>query len=276
MHQGHRDRLRQRYKENNLDGFADHEILELLLSYAIPRKDVNPLAHQLIDHFGGLGNVLYADIDDLCQVKGVGEHTAVLLTLLPKVMQNVQIQQMGERPMLSTPEEAVKYLKQLFIGRKTEAFYVLLLDNQHRLLHAEKISEGSHCEATVEPRSVVQSCLKSGAAAVILAHNHPGGSVRPSSDDLRVTEELEKALSYINVDCIDHIIIAQESSYGIRSKRSVSMDGAGQAAPRGVASRQSVVDPHQLAMLLHNLDQVTLDVVLAEMNELERRNWGAE
>jgi DNA repair protein radc len=275
MHEGHRERLRKRFKEGGLDAFADHEALELLLSFAIPRKDVNPLAHSLIDHFGTLENVLYADMADLCHMQGIGANAAALLTLVPKIMQRVQLQRAGKRPVLSTLEQATHYLRELFRGRKTEVFYVLMLDNQQRLLHVEKISEGSHSHANVETRAVVQSCLKSSAASVILAHNHPGGSLRPSMEDQRLTAELEKALSYIGVECVDHIIVSDDRSFSIKSLRSFQSAPDAPAPPLfRIADRQEAVNTHELAALLHSLDTTTLDVLLAEMAELERKQWG--
>lgn len=280
MHQGHRERLRQRYSENGLSGFADHEALELLLQFAIPRKDTNETAHALINHFGSLAAVFSADAAALCEVPGVGMNTAILLTLFPEFERRIALGKSGPRPQLNTPVEAAKYLTALFQNEKTEAFYVLHLDNQKRLIRAEKISQGSGSETTVEARAVVQSCLKSGAASVILAHNHPGGTLTPSRADIQLTEALKTALSYIHVDVIDHIIVAEDRCYAINSHRSFSSrenDGLSVLpAPsvNRVKQEQSAVDPEALAHLLTSLDLASLDLLISTMEAIERDEEG--
>lgn len=198
VHDGHRERVRRRFLEGGLSGFADHEILELLLCYAIPQGDVNPLAHALMDRFGSLSGVLSAPVELLTQVKGVGERTAVLLRLAD----------MEREVILNTRENVGAYLLELFSQERNEAVYQICLDGKGKLLACRRLGEGSASAVNLDMRKVVENAILHSASSVILAHNHPSGIALPSSDDQAATEQVRVALGAIGVRLEDHIIVA--------------------------------------------------------------------
>ena len=207
-HQGHRERLKQRCLEEGLDGFSDHQVLELLLFYALPYQDTNELAHRLLDAFGSLSAVLNADHSELMRVDGVGRHTAFLLSFMPDLLRRYQTDQFGARPNLSSLAKAGDYCCSLFLGKCYECFYMVCLDVQGNLNQAALISEGSISNVPVYPRIAVETALRHRAAAVILTHNHPGGSLQASRNDIELTDAVTRALATIGVDVLDHIIVA--------------------------------------------------------------------
>lgn len=264
MHAGHRDRLRQRFLKHGAEGLEDHELLELLLYYAIPRQDVNPLAHRLLSSFGSLDALMNADVAALESVEGIGENSAILLKLLSCIPKRAREKGLTARKRLTTRESAGAYLQTLLAGRSTEAFYALFLDNQHRLIRAECIAEGNHSEAQVNPRELVQKALNHGAANVILGHNHPGGSIEPSADDILLTEKLRTMLDTLGIGCSEHFIIADDAVYAMGLRGRVEVDGSGP----GDAAREptGVLDAYALARMLKSLDVAQLDVVLQELD----------
>lgn len=211
MHEGHRSRLRKRFLEEGLDGFEPHQILELLLFYSIPRKDTNETAHILIDKYGSLSSVLEADPKELSGIKGIGENSAALLTLIPQIARIYYIDKLRDRPILDSSSKAAIYLINLFLGRTYEMFYVLCLDTQQRLIYAALVHEGTIDEVPVYPRVVVETALRHKAHSVILAHNHPGGSLHISGADEEVTRNIRLALNSISIQVMDHIIVAKNN-----------------------------------------------------------------
>jgi DNA repair protein RadC len=213
-HAGHRARIRRRFLEQGLDGFEDHQVLELLLTYAIPRSDTNKVAHTLMRRFGSLSAVLEADPRDLATVEGMGENAAVFLSLLPQATRRYFFDRVRqERPRLDDPDKGTHYLMALMTGRSEEVFYVLCLDTQCRVLYPALISQGTIKEAFIHPRSVVEEVLIHKASAVILAHNHPSGAVQPSPQDHQITRILVQALEPLDIKVLDHIIIAGQDAY---------------------------------------------------------------
>ena len=214
LHRGHRERLRERFLREGLDNFEDHQVLELLLFQAIPRFDTNPVAHRLMQRFGSLSAVLEADPKDLAAVEGVGANAAAFLSMISPVTRRYFHDRVKHsRKSLSNAEAAVEYLVPLMAGRSDEVFYVLCLDSQLRVLYPALISEGTVKDALVHPRHVVEAAVRHKASSVILAHNHPGGSVKPSTYDHKLTSKLVHALGGINVPVVDHIIVAGEHIY---------------------------------------------------------------
>ena len=207
-HEGHRERLKQRCLDEGLDNFCDHQVLELLLFYALPYQDTNELAHRLLDTFGSFSGVLNADYSELLRVKGVGRHTAALLAFMPDLLRRYQMDQFGPRPNLRNLSQAGEYCCAMFLGHSYESFYMLCLDLQGNLNRAALIGEGTINNVPVYPRIAVETALRHRAAAVILAHNHPGGSPQPSREDIVLTEKITQALATINVPVLDHLIVA--------------------------------------------------------------------
>jgi DNA repair protein RadC len=214
LHKGHRERLKNRFLNEGLDAFEDHQVLELLLFQAIPRVDTNPIAHTLIKRFGSLSAVLEADPHDLESVEGVGRSAAIFLSMIPQMTRRYFSDRVmhARRPLINA-EAAAEYLIPLMAGRAEEVFYVICLDSQLRALYPALISEGTVKDAVVHPRHVVEAAIRHKAAAVMLAHNHPGGSTKPSTHDLKLTERLVSSLKGIDINVVDHIIVAGDRIY---------------------------------------------------------------
>jgi DNA repair protein RadC len=208
LHTGHREKLRQRFINEGLNSFEDHQVLELLLFYTIPRRDTNELAHRLIDKFGTLANLLDASPEIIEKEGKVNRNTAVFLAMIPQLARRYILQKQGKKPVLDSSCKAGKYVTSLFIGKNYEAFYVCCLNSQNRLNYAALVHEGTINEAPVYPRLIVETALRYQASSVILAHNHPGGSLRPSTADIEVTRRICDALSTISITVIDHLIAA--------------------------------------------------------------------
>ncbi|MBI4703578.1 MAG: DNA repair protein RadC [Deltaproteobacteria bacterium] len=214
LHAGHRTRLRQRFVEEGLDAFADHQVLELLLFFAIPRRDTNELAHALLRRYGSLAGVLDADPFDLAQTEGVGEAAATLLSLVPALARRYSVDRARrERQALTTSERAAEFLVPLMAGRTAEVFYVVCLDTQCRVIVPALVVEGLPDRAHIEPRQAVEAALRYKAHSVVLAHNHPTGRARPTSADHRVTQALVSAFGAIGIAVRDHLIVAGEDWY---------------------------------------------------------------
>jgi DNA repair protein RadC len=217
LHKGHRERLKERFLREGLDGFEDHQVLELLLFQVIPRRDTNPIAHRLIQRFGSLSAVLESDPKDLAGVEGVGANAAAFLSLIPQITRRYFLDRVKQsRKPLNNSESAAEYLVPLMAGRPEEVFYVICLDSQLKVLYPALISEGTVKDALVHPRHVVEAAIRHKAASVILAHNHPAGTVKPSSHDHKLTKLLVQALGAIHINVADHIIVAGEQIYSFQ------------------------------------------------------------
>lgn len=208
VHDGHRERVRKRFLANDLNGFADHEALELLLFYALPRGDVNPVAHALIDRFGSLSGVLSAPMELLMRVNGVGEQTAILLRLVPQIAQKARLAELERELILNTRERVGDYLLELFSRERNEAVYQICLDGKGKLLACRRLGEGSASAVNLDIRQIVQNAILYTASSVILAHNHPSGVALPSQEDHAATLRVQAALETIDVRLEDHIVVA--------------------------------------------------------------------
>ena len=208
IHDGHREKMRQRFLKSGLDAFADHEALELLLYYAIPRRDTNPIAHALMERYGSLSAVLAAPVEDLKKVEGVGESAAILLKLAPQLYRKAKMSDAEQETILSSVERVGAYLLDRFAGEKNEVVYQLCLDRKGKLLACKKLGEGGVTSADLDIRRLVENALLTGASAVVLAHNHPSGVALPSRDDYAATDRAKTALAVVDVALIDHIIVA--------------------------------------------------------------------
>ncbi len=208
IHDGHREKKRQQFLQHGLDSFADHEVLELLLFYAIPRKDTNPIAHALMDRFGSLDAVLSAPVEELCRVKGVGESAAALLKLIPQVYRRSRIAAAERERVLNSSQRAGDYLLELFTGETAEVLYELCLDRKGKLLACRRVGEGGVSSINVDLRKIVENALLTGASGVILSHNHPSGIALPSADDCAATVRVKEALKTVGLVLVDHIVVA--------------------------------------------------------------------
>lgn len=255
MHEGHRQRLLQRYLDGGLEGFEEHEVLELLLFYALPRVDTNPIAHRLIERFGALAGVLEADPAELTHVEGIGERAAAFLSMLPDVLRAYEKSRLGARPVIRSVKDACDYARTLLFGKPYEQFYMVWLNTQGRVIHSDRLSEGSVTESPVYVNKVAAAALRHRAAKGFIAHNHPGGAVQPSRADIETTQAVLRALSMLGIELIDHIIISDDNAFSFQADSLMGdrhMEGekayAAQYAvgePMDVVLRQAVQMPHQ-------------------------------
>ena len=216
VHDGHRARKREQFRSHGLDSFADHEVLELLLFYAIPRRDTNPIAHDLINRFGSLEQVLAAPVEELEKVPGMGENAATLLKLIPQITRRARASSVAREKVLDTTERIGAFFVEQFVAETHEIMYQLCLDAKGRLLHCHKVSEGDAGSVNLNMRKIVENALRSNAVLVALAHNHPSGVAFPSQEDKIATKLAQEALETIGVRLVDHIIVADDDYISLR------------------------------------------------------------
>ncbi len=211
LHDGHRQRVKNRFKNEGLDHFENHQVLELLLFYCVPRQDTNPIAHRLIDRFGSVGAVLSASPAELKRVEGVGDNIVQFLRLFGE-LNRYSKKECPVDIILNAPELYCKYLIPVFDNKKNETVYLLCLDAKCRVISCKLVGEGSVNSAGVPIRRIVEMALDEGATAVILAHNHPSGIAIPSDEDRMTTMRLARALSAVEIVLVDHVVVAEEEA----------------------------------------------------------------
>ena len=216
IHGGHRQRLKTRFLKEGLEHFDEHQVLELLLFYCIPRQDTNPIAHTLLEHFGSLTQVMEAAPSELQKVKGMGESSAAFLSLLNSFCRYYQISRASSAVILNTLEECGRYLMPFFYGRRNETVYLLCLDAKCKVLSCKEVGEGSVNSAAVPIRRIVEMALGANATSAILAHNHPSGIAVPSTEDQLTTKQLAVALAAVDITLVDHMVIADEEFVSMR------------------------------------------------------------
>ena len=207
VHDGHRQRKKEQFLRRGLEGFADHEVLELLLYYAIPRRDTNEIAHRLIAKFGTLRGVFDAAPEELRQVEGMGENAALFLQLLPAVGRRTLLHEKRE-VILNSVEAVGTYFARLLDGERREVLYQVCLDAKGKLLSYCRLASGTVSVAPVSVREVVENALRCDASRVVLGHNHPSGVALPSEEDRQITLQIQQALATMSIALVDHIIVA--------------------------------------------------------------------
>ena len=209
MHDGHRQRVWERYLHEGLDHFSDVQVLEMLLFFAHARGDTNPIAHKLLNRFGSLHQVLEAPIEELQKVDGVGLKTARLIHFTTSLGRYYMVNRAMQNTVISSVEKCGEFLIPFFHGRRNETVYLLCMDAKCKLLCCREVSEGSVNSAAVSPRKVVEIALSVNAATVVLAHNHPSGIAVPSAEDVQTTYRMANALDGVQIILADHIIVAE-------------------------------------------------------------------
>ena len=210
IHDGHRGREKEKFRDFGLDILSDHEALELLLYFSIPRGDVNPLAHRLVDRFGSFAGVMDARYEELLEVEGVGENTATLIKYIPQAARRYLISKARAEGIINSPQRAGNYMKPLFFGERDEVVYIACLDAKCKVLGCKLVGRGSINSASVSIRKIVEIVLNMNAAYAILAHNHPSGLALISQEDINTTEKAAKALEAVDVKLLDHIVVADD------------------------------------------------------------------
>lgn len=210
VHDGHRARVKKRFLDHGMESFEDHVVLEMLLYYTRAQGDTNPVAHALIDRFGSLAAVFDAPVEELMNVKGVGENTAILIKMIPQVARRYMMDKSRFDNILNSTETAGKYLMPRFFGERDEVVYMVCLDAKHKVLSCKLMFRGSVNSANVSIRKIVETALTYNAAGVIISHNHISGIAIPSPEDEYTTRNIEAALKSVDIKLLDHIIVADD------------------------------------------------------------------
>lgn len=219
IHQGHRQRLKAEFLSGGAQSWSDYRLLELMLCFSIPQGDVNPLAHQLIDRFGSLAGVLDAPVEELCRVKGVGEHTAAYLKLFPAVNGRYLANRTDPGEVILTSEAAGKALAPYFYGAQNEMVYILCLDAKGKNLGACRISEGNQWGSEVNIQNIAVECVKRRCAYFYLAHNHVTNIALPSREDWSATSVVRSALLPLGITLLDHLVFVDGDMVSIKLSR---------------------------------------------------------
>ena len=219
IHDGHRQRLRARFIEYGMESFTDIEALELLLFYAVPRRDTNALAHALLEHFGSYRAVMEADLDALEKVPGIGANAAVLIKLVAAHGTRYQVALRSTIRRIGSVEDAGAYLRPFFAYAKRELVYLMCLDARQTVIRCHLLAEGASGQVNMAARDVAELALSDKAVSVILAHNHPSGIALPSDSDIATTKHLQQVLSLVGVEVADHLIFADDEFVSMRDSR---------------------------------------------------------
>ena len=213
---GHRQRLREKFAMHEQDAFLDYELLELILTYSIPRRDVKPIAKELLNRFHSFPGVMDARPDDLEQVPGLGRNSITLLKLIRGANVRYLARTMESMPLLDSPQLFADFARLKLGGKSCEVTLIFYLNTQTRLIRCDTLGTGSVDAVSVFPSEVARNALLGGAHSVVLCHNHPGGSCRPSRDDDAVTFDVRNALQPLGIVLLDHVIVSRFGFYSYR------------------------------------------------------------
>ena len=215
LEKGHRERLRKRYIKSGLEGFNDYEILELLLTYSIARKDVKPIAKELIEKFGTIDEIAKSDVKSLLEVDGIGEGSAVFLKLIGDVALTLYREKIEDKDILTIKSKNIllSYLRGEIGHSPREEFKILFLDISNKLIASETLFSGTIDKSAIYPREIVERVIKNRAKSVIFAHNHPSGNISPSKKDIELTQYMYDSLKLLEIRLLDHIIVTKNSYF---------------------------------------------------------------
>jgi len=215
IHKNHRKRMKNKFIEHGFEGFEEHEILEMLLYYAIPRKDTNPLAHTILNEYKTLANVFDADVHQLEKIPGLSKNSAVLLSMIPALARIYDKSKFEKQPYLHDTESIGKYAISLLKGKQNEELALICLDSNRKVHWSGIITKGTIDRIEAYPRIVVSEVIKHNARCVIFAHNHPHNTLMPSAADRAATDNLVELLRGIDVVVIDHVIVSGDRYYSM-------------------------------------------------------------
>jgi DNA repair protein RadC len=217
-HSEHRKRLRQKFLTAGIGAFHDYEVVELCLTCVISRGDVKRQSKALIKEFGSLKGIMDAEIADLQKIKGVGRESAIVLKFIKEVASLYLLQKAKEKPQIACTSELLDYCRTAMGAKKDEEFCVIYLDAQNQIIEVETVQKGIANQAVVYPRQVLERALRKKASALILAHNHPSGHVRPSDADIRLTKTIQETAKALDILIHDHIIIGENRFFSFREE----------------------------------------------------------
>ena len=215
VHAGHRKRMREKCIANGTRALQNHELIEMLLYYCIPMKDTNVMAHKVMNTFGSFQNLLSSDFLDIKNRCGFNDSSALFFNLIGELYKRSKMEEFTDAPKLNNGVIAGEYAISLLSSEKVEKFYMLCLDVQCRLISTILLGTGTSTGATVSFRTVVDESIRCNAVKVIFTHNHPGGTTKPSKEDLILTRQLSQLLKQIEVEVVDHIIVAGKECLSI-------------------------------------------------------------
>lgn len=217
---GHRQRLKARFLSDGGKAMPDYELLELLLTFAIPRRDVKPLAKTLIARFNNFAGVINADLQDLMAVSGVKENTAIMLKMIAQGAKRMAWQQLkaADEAVIADYDAMIDYCRTAMAYNEVEEFRVIFLNSKFRVVAEETQQRGTINSVAIHPREVIKSALDNGAAAMIMVHNHPTGIVTPSQADISVTKTIRDAAKNCGIELFDHIIISKNDYFSFRDR----------------------------------------------------------
>lgn len=217
IHSGHRSRMKERFLNEGAKNFREHELLELLLYYSIPRKDTNETAHILLNRFGSLSEVFKGDFNQLSSVDGLGENSAFLINLIAELKRKIDIDELTKETYLDSTEAIKKYVSSYLMGRANEILYAVCLNSEYKVVSVIKLSEGNEDMVITHPRKIIEAAILHKAHFVVLAHNHPGGISYPSNDDIVSTRKIADILKSIDITLLDHIVVGVGDIISLKS-----------------------------------------------------------
>ena len=217
--EGHRQRIREKFLKNGGSALPDYELLEAYLTIAIPRRDVKPLAKQLIAKFGSFAEVINAKNEDLLSVSGVGENTLFALKIINEAAKRTSWEILKDKdlPVIADMDSLIDYCRMTMAYQDVEEFRLIYLNAKNRVIAEVTQQKGTINHVSLHPREVVKSALDHGASAVIMVHNHPTGDTTPSRADIEVTKKVKEALSTVNITLHDHVIVSKCGYYSFRT-----------------------------------------------------------
>lgn len=215
IHEGHRRRLKTQFIENGISALLPHQILEMLLFYAIPRGDTNITAHRLLEKFDTISGVFNASIEDLVTIKGISENAAILIKFIPQLLSVYSIDAIKNKPLteLSTIAE---YFVSCYLGVRNEQLRVCCLDDNLNIISCSVIQDGAVNAVPVNVRKIVETTYKANSSLIILAHNHPNGIAVPSDTDIKVTRQIKQTLSAVGINLLDHVIVCANNAVSMK------------------------------------------------------------
>lgn len=217
--EGHRARMRNTYINGGMDNAPDHNLLELFLSVIIPRKDVKELSYALMNTFGSLEGVLNADVRDLMQIKGIGESTAVAISLIKNLYKRASLNRNSRITSFDKMEACFEYCRNLFAADVVENAYLITLDNHNNIINCHSVGAGSANRTEVDDKKLVATAIRDNAVSVVITHNHPNTTATPSAQDLNYSIKLSQMLEFVGIKLLDHIIVGSDSCISLKHSK---------------------------------------------------------
>ena len=216
---GHRGRLRSRYLKAGGDGFTDYDIIELILTYAIPRRDVKPVARELLRKFKDVAGIMDADAKEISEISGMGSNSALLFRLMRDICVRYLENKVRDVDVISSPEKLIDYARMKLAGYADEVIMVICLNTKNHVIDAEIVSRGTIDAAVIYPRTIAADALRKKAAGVIIVHNHPSGVTQPSMADREFTRAVAEALKLLDIHLLDHLIVSRSTAFSFNEHR---------------------------------------------------------